>query len=73
MNEVPLYELCLILFSSNPCIATQAIRGEGVICDPQQVVGPYVWPTVGAYDPTRRMRDIHFVDHFASEGGIGTP
>ena len=33
------------------------LSGEGVIFDPQQVLGPYVWPTVGAYEPTRHLRD----------------
>ena len=33
------------------------MNGEGFMFDPQQVLGPYVWHTVGAYEPTRRVRD----------------
>ena len=39
MSEVPLFPF----------------NGEGVIFDPQQVLGPYVWPQVKACDAT-----LHF-------------
>jgi len=53
MSEVPLYPL----------------SGEGVIFDPQQVVGAYVCPTVGAYGPTRHLRD-RAVSPTSSRGGL---
>ena len=38
-------------------VIAPAVSGEGVVFDPQQVVGPYVGPTVGAYDPARHLMD----------------
>ena len=38
-----------------PPLGPYPLNGKGVIFDPQQVVGPYKWPTVGAYSPTRHV------------------
>ena len=41
--------------------------GEGVVFDPQQVLGPYIRPTVGAYGPTRHFRDGYMCSLFDPE------
>ena len=33
------------------------LSGDGVKFEPLQVLGSYVWPTVGAYEPTCHLRD----------------
>jgi len=48
---------CYVLLDHTLCGRAYPLSGEGVKFDPLQVLGSYVWPTVGAYEPSRHLRD----------------